>query len=73
VDTIQRERNGENRAQKVIAAKRDFPVYVDETIDLFDVVSISAGVRGLQILVAPADYLRASKGMIAALGQPKAG
>ena len=56
-----------------LAAKRDFPVYVDETIELFDVVSISAGVRGLQILIAPADYLRATKGQIAALGQPKGG
>jgi Cys-tRNA(Pro)/Cys-tRNA(Cys) deacylase len=56
-----------------LAAKRDFPVYVDETIELFDVVSISAGVRGLQILIAPGDYLRATKGTIAALGQPKAG
>ncbi len=56
-----------------LAAKRDFPVYVDETIELFDVVSISAGVRGLQILIAPADYLRATKGTVAALGQPKAG
>ncbi len=56
-----------------LAAKRDFPVYVDETIELFDVVSISAGVRGLQILIAPADYLRATKATIAALGQPKAG
>src|SRR6202045_1824743 len=56
-----------------LAAKRDFPVYVDETIELFDVVSISAGGRGLQILIAPPDYLRAHKGTIAALGQPKAG
>ncbi len=55
-----------------LAAKRDFPVFVDETIELYDVVSISAGVRGLQILIAPADYLRATKGTIAALGQPKA-
>ena len=56
-----------------LAAKRDFPVYVDETIELFDVVSISAGVRGLQILISPADYLRATRGTIAALGQMKAG
>jgi Cys-tRNA(Pro)/Cys-tRNA(Cys) deacylase len=54
-----------------LAAKRDFPVYVDETIELFDVVSISAGVRGLQILISPADYLRATKGTIVALGQEK--
>ena len=54
-----------------LAAKRDFPVFVDETIDLFDVISISAGVRGLQILIAPADYLHATTGKIGALGQPK--
>jgi Cys-tRNA(Pro)/Cys-tRNA(Cys) deacylase len=52
-----------------LAAKRDFPVYVDETIELFDTVSISAGVRGLQILIAPADYLRATRGTIAALAE----
>jgi Cys-tRNA(Pro)/Cys-tRNA(Cys) deacylase len=54
-----------------LAAKRDFPVYVDETIELFDVISISAGVRGLQILLAPADYLHATNGKVEALGQPK--
>jgi len=45
-----------------IGAKKDFPVFVDETIELFDVVSVSAGARGLQLLIAPADYLRATKG-----------
>jgi Cys-tRNA(Pro)/Cys-tRNA(Cys) deacylase len=54
-----------------LAAKREYPVFVDETIELFDVISISAGMRGLQILMAPADYLRSTKGMVAALGQPK--
>ena len=54
-----------------LAAKRDFPVYVDETIEFFDTISISAGSRGLQILIAPADYLRAAKCTLAALSQPK--
>ncbi|MFZ0684511.1 MAG: Cys-tRNA(Pro) deacylase [Terriglobales bacterium] len=54
-----------------LAGKREYPVFVDETIELFDVVSISAGVRGLQILIAPTDYLRATKGTIAALGHAK--
>ena len=54
-----------------LAAKREFPVYVDETIELFDVVSVSAGVRGVQILIEPGDYLRATLGTIAALGQAK--
>jgi Cys-tRNA(Pro)/Cys-tRNA(Cys) deacylase len=42
----------------VLGAKKAYPVYVDETIELFDVVSISAGMRGLQVLMAPADYVR---------------
>ena len=54
-----------------LAAKREFPVFVDETIELFEVISISAGMRGLQILVAPADYLRAVQGTVVTLGQAK--
>ena len=54
-----------------LAGKKEYPVYVDETIELFDIVSVSAGVRGLQILLAPADYLKASRGTLAALAHPK--
>jgi Cys-tRNA(Pro)/Cys-tRNA(Cys) deacylase len=43
-----------------LAAKKPYPVCVDETIELHDVVSVSAGIRGTQILIAPADYLRAT-------------
>jgi Cys-tRNA(Pro)/Cys-tRNA(Cys) deacylase len=43
----------------VLAAKKAFPSLVDETIELFGVVSVSAGQRGLQLVMAPADYLRA--------------
>ena len=45
----------------VLGARKDFPAYADETIELFDVISVSAGARGTQILLAPADYLRATK------------
>jgi len=51
----------------VFGAKKDFPVYVDETLELFDVISVSAGTRGLQVLLSPADYLRASKATAADL------
>jgi Cys-tRNA(Pro)/Cys-tRNA(Cys) deacylase len=54
-----------------LAAKKDYPVYVDETIELFEVISISAGTRGLQILLTPADYLRATKATLAPLSHPK--
>ncbi len=54
-----------------LAGRKDYPVYVDETVELFDVISISAGVRGLQILLSPADYLKATKGALAPLSHPK--
>ena len=43
-----------------LAAKRDYPVYAEETIELFDRIAVSAGVRGTQIVLAPPDYLRAT-------------
>jgi len=49
------------------AGKKDYPVYVDETIELFDVVSVSAGTRGLQIFLKPDDYLKVTNGKIAAI------
>lgn len=42
-----------------LGLKRPLPVWAEETIELFDVISVSAGVRGTQLLLAPADYLRA--------------
>jgi Cys-tRNA(Pro)/Cys-tRNA(Cys) deacylase len=51
----------------VLGARKEYPAYVDETADLFEVISVSAGVRGTQILLSPADYLRATKAKIGAL------
>jgi Cys-tRNA(Pro)/Cys-tRNA(Cys) deacylase len=51
----------------VLAAKKPFPAFADETIELFDVISISAGQRGLQLILAPADYLRATHATLADL------
>ncbi len=54
-----------------LACKKDYPVFVDELIEIFEVISISAGVRGTQILLAPADYLRAVKGTVGMISQDK--
>jgi Cys-tRNA(Pro)/Cys-tRNA(Cys) deacylase len=43
-----------------LGGKKDYPVFVDETIHLSERVSVSAGVRGTQILIAPDDYIRAT-------------
>jgi Cys-tRNA(Pro)/Cys-tRNA(Cys) deacylase len=55
----------------VPGAKKDFPVFVDETVELWDVVSISAGVRGTQVLLAPADYLRITKATVGEIAREK--
>lgn len=55
-----------------LAVKKPYPVFADETIELFDVISVSAGQRGLQILVAPADYLRATGALTGPIARPKA-
>jgi Cys-tRNA(Pro)/Cys-tRNA(Cys) deacylase len=54
----------------VMAARTPFPAYADETIELHDVVSVSAGQRGVQIVLAPADYLRATGAILADLTKP---
>ena len=41
-----------------LAAKRAYPVFIDETAELWPTVSISGGLRGLQILLAPSDLVR---------------
>lgn len=51
----------------VMAARTEFPAYVDETIELHDVISVSAGLRGTQLILSPADYLRATGGTLADL------
>jgi Cys-tRNA(Pro)/Cys-tRNA(Cys) deacylase len=51
----------------VFGAKKNFPAFVDETIELFDQISVSAGTRGMQIVMSPADYLRASSATLAEL------
>ncbi|MCC6539039.1 MAG: Cys-tRNA(Pro) deacylase [Bryobacterales bacterium] len=54
-----------------LACKKDYPVWIDETAQLFDVISISAGQRGLQILLHPEDYKRAVNGEYGAIAKDK--
>src|SRR5271170_5569406 len=47
----------------IFGAKKPFPIYVDETIKLFDSISVSAGTRGTQLVLTPADYLKAAESL----------
>ena len=55
-----------------LGAKKDYPVFVDEMIAVFDVVAVSAGVRGTQILLHPTDYLRATRATVGAIATYRA-
>jgi len=55
----------------VLGAKKAFPVFADETIQLWDVISVSAGVRGTQIILKPEDYLQATGAVLADIARGK--
>lgn len=57
----------------VLGAKKTFPVYADETIQLCDLISVSAGVRGTQIILKPGDYLRITGAVMADIAKAKSG
>jgi Cys-tRNA(Pro)/Cys-tRNA(Cys) deacylase len=50
-----------------LAAKKDFPVAIDETAELFDRIAVSAGVRGTQVVLAPGDYVRVARAEVGAI------
>jgi Cys-tRNA(Pro)/Cys-tRNA(Cys) deacylase len=54
-----------------LAAKKSYPVYADETIELFDAISVSSGARGAQLILAPADYLRATNATVGVIAKTR--
>ena len=50
-----------------LGAKKDYPVFMDETMILWDEIAISAGQRGMQIIANPEDLARATHAVVAAL------
>lgn len=56
-----------------LACKKAYPVYLDETAELFDQISVSAGTRGLQLLLSPRDYIRTVNAKTAPIAKAKHG
>jgi len=54
-----------------LACKKDYPVFVDESMEVFDIIAVSAGMRGLQILLAPKDYIQAVKATVGQIARAK--
>ena len=44
-----------------IGMKKKYPTFVDETAMLFDAVAVSAGQRGVQVMLNPDDLLKAAQ------------
>ncbi|MGD0675963.1 MAG: Cys-tRNA(Pro) deacylase [Polyangiaceae bacterium] len=54
-----------------LAARRPYATFVDDSARSFDRISVSAGVRGMQIVLSPDDYLMAAKATTGAIARAK--
>ena len=52
----------------VLGAKKPLPVYLDEIAEIFDEIAVSAGARGIQVVLRPEDYIAFTGATIAAIG-----
>ena len=54
-----------------LACKKPYPVYLDASALALPLISVSAGQRGLQILLAPQDYVAATHATVAEIARDK--
>jgi Cys-tRNA(Pro)/Cys-tRNA(Cys) deacylase len=54
-----------------LACKKDYPVYADISMEQFDRIAVSAGMRGLQIILSPKDYVQAVKATVGQITRSK--
>lgn len=50
-----------------IGMKKHFPTYIHQSAEAFDKIYVSAGQRGLQVLLSPADLIRETRAVVAEL------
>lgn len=53
-----------------LGGKKAYPVYVDRSALEQSLISVSAGMRGMQLLLAPQDLIRATQSAVAPVGDP---
>ncbi len=44
-----------------LGCRKPYPVFIDELAQLYEIISVSAGQRGLQVWLNPAEYARATR------------
>ena len=55
-----------------LAAKKDYPVFIDESAAQFERITVSAGRQGCQVLLSPVDFIAISRAQVVAIARPKA-
>jgi Cys-tRNA(Pro)/Cys-tRNA(Cys) deacylase len=55
-----------------LASKKDYPVYIDASVLQHAIISVSAGVRGTQILLAPRDYIQSTGAILGTITRESA-
>jgi Cys-tRNA(Pro)/Cys-tRNA(Cys) deacylase len=50
-----------------LGMKKKYPAFVDESMNLYDFIFVSAGIRGLQIKIAPRDLIQGAPCQVADL------
>ena len=52
-----------------LGAKKEYPVYLDSHVEEQPVIAVSAGIRGEQLLLSPADLIRAAHAVVASIAR----
>jgi len=52
-----------------VGTRKPYPVFVDETAELWDRIAVSAGRRGWQLLLAPAALIRITEATVCAIAE----
>lgn len=52
-----------------VGTRKPYPLYLDETAQLWDVIAVSAGIRGCQMLLAPGDLARITEAVYCAIAK----
>lgn len=52
-----------------LGTKKQYAIYIDNSVMVCSYISISAGIRGCQILVSPDDLVRATKGEVCVISR----
>ncbi|MEL6158935.1 MAG: Cys-tRNA(Pro) deacylase [Cyanobacteria bacterium J06623_5] len=54
-----------------LACKKPYPVFLDEWIEVYEHIAVSAGLRGQMIWLAAADYVRATGATVGAIAHER--